>query len=73
MQDCYKTIFKDVGNFAGNWYSRDAKFIDQCSTSNGGGMITLKQWILSELVEKQDILGGSKVDGPGCWKFAQWS
>jgi hypothetical protein len=62
-----------VGNFAGNWYSRDAKFIDECKASNGGGLITLKQWTLSENVEKQSILGGTIVDGPGCWKFAQWT
>jgi len=72
--DCYKTIIEDIGEPQSTWYSEDALFIDECNTSDAGGTITLKKWILSPAVrDRGSVLGGERPGGAGCFKFAEWT
>lgn len=72
--DCYKTIIEDVAAPLETWYSKEALFIDECNTSDAGGTVTLKKWVLSPAVSTRgSVLGGERPGGAGCFKFADWT
>ena len=73
--DCYKTIIEDIGNPVKNWYSEESLFIDDCSTSDAGGTITLKKWELwPSVTERGIVLGSDNSPGSaGCFRFAEWT
>ena len=73
MQDCYKTLLDDLSDWTKTWDGEDAKWIDQCSASTGGGTVSLKSWTLTSAVTNQAVIGGTTKDGEGCWKFAAWT
>lgn len=52
MQDCYKTMLDDLGDWANTWNGEEAKWIDECSLSSGGGTISLKSWALTNSVSQ---------------------
>mmetsp|Transcript_32304 Transcript_32304/g.49458 ORF Transcript_32304/g.49458 Transcript_32304/m.49458 type:complete len:157 (-) Transcript_32304:29-499(-) len=72
LQECYKTILDDLGDWEKAWNSDTAKWIDSCSTSESQGTINVQS---IELVasDSQSVLGGTSIDGEGCWEFATWT
>ena len=73
MQDCYKTMLEDLSDWTSTWRGEDAKWIDECTLSSGGGTVSLKSWSLTTSVTDQAVIGGTAADGEGCWKFATWT
>ena len=64
-----------MGGLEKNWYSKEAKFIDEQTPSQGRSQVTLRKWILSDAVDQETgvILGGLRSNQSGCWKFAKWN
>ena len=50
----------------------NAQWIDSCAFGSLGSEITLQNFVLSAAVAQQAVIGGATVDGPGCFKFADW-
>ena len=57
------------------WYSETAKFIDTPCSGHSGSSITVRKFILSDAVSEDmgTILGGTREDQAGCWRFAKWA
>ena len=70
----YKTIIDDMDALEENWYTKDAKWIDEWKPSQGRSQVTLRKWILSDAVDQEmgTIMGGLDSNQSGCWKFAKW-
>ena len=73
FQDCYKTMINDLSNWGSTFEGKDAKWIDSCTPSTGSGLITLKDWQITEALNNQALIGGTASGGRGCWQFAQWT
>jgi hypothetical protein len=69
LQDCYKRILDDISNWSSTFYGKSALFIDNCSPSNSGGLITLYTWAIASGISNY-VLGGQTPNGPGCIAFA---
>ena len=48
-------------------------WVDDCSASSGGSEITLKDWQLYGAVTNNTLIGGTHVDGIGCFEFANYT
>lgn len=72
LVDCYKTLLNDVSDYSDTWTGMNAQWIDSCAFGSLGSEITLQNFVLSAAVAQQSVIGGSTVDGPGCFKFADW-
>ena len=70
FQDCYKTMISDLCDWSSTFYGEDAKWIDECSASTSIGLVTIKNWAITEALTDQSLLGGTAIDGKGCWTFA---
>ena len=68
--DCYKTMISDLCNWDSTFMAKDSKWLDDCSPSVGSNLVTLKNYILAEAVNNMSLLGGTEIDGRGCWQFA---
>lgn len=55
------------------WTGKNAKYIDDCSTSSGtGGTIELENISFTDSTSLY-ILGGEIPDGKGCFHIANWT
>ena len=66
-------MLSDLSDWTTTWSGSDALWIDECTTSTGGGTVSLQKWALTPAVINQNIIGGTTLGGEGCWKFASWS
>ena len=35
--------------------------------------MTLKNWVITDGLTDQSLIGGTTIDGRGCWQFAYWT
>lgn len=74
FQDCYKEIIKDVFDWQETWLGEDAKWIDECTTSDDIDIEFYEQILLLE--QDEDWIGQSRsdstlgLDEPGCIRFS---
>lgn len=73
FQDCYKTMISDLCNWSSTFNNKDSKWIDSCTPSSSPGPVTLKNWVLTDGLTNQSLIGGTVIDGRGCWQFAYWT
>ena len=73
FQDCYKTMISDLCTWDSTFMSEGSKWVDDCSPSVGSNLVTLKNFILTEAINDQSLIGGTVIDGRGCWQFAEWT
>ena len=59
-----------MSDFGSVYRGEDAKYIDSCTLSVGGGNIPVKKFKLSSNQFEHYILGQKDKDGAGCFKFA---
>lgn len=62
----------DISDFTDTWSGKDAKWIDSCVDSDDGTAVTLKDWALTPAITENAVLGGTAIDSPGCFQFANW-
>lgn len=56
------------------WTGKNAKYIDDCSTSSGtGGTIELENVSFTDSISTLYILGGEIPNGQGCFHVANWT
>lgn len=71
--NCYKKILTDISDWSDTWTGKDAKWVDACVDSDDGTAITLKEWALTQAISSNAVLGGTAINGPGCFLFANWT
>lgn len=71
--NCYKKLLTDISDWSDTWTGKNAKWIDACVDSDDGTTITLKEWALTDAITANAVLGGTAIDSPGCFQFANWS
>lgn len=67
FQDCYKTMIDDLCDWNKTWLGPEARRIDECKPSAGSSFVTIQDWLLAQNNIDQSLLGGTDVDGAGCW------
>ena len=67
FQDCYKTMISDLCDWSSTFVGKEAKWIDSCTPSTGSGLVTLKNWTITDALTDQSLIGGTVIDGRGCW------
>lgn len=67
FQDCYKTMIADLCDWSSTFLTKDAKWVDSCTPSTGSGLVNLKTWEISEALTEKSLIGGTAIDGRGCW------
>ena len=65
-------MITDIGNLAAAWWEKYSKWYT-CSMSNVGDVIELYDWDVTETVSEVSIIGGTEINGPGCFMFAEWN
>lgn len=73
FQDCYKTLIDDLCDWNKTFLGRDARWIDECKPSTGSSLVTVQDWLLAPNNVDQSLIGGTAIDGRGCWQFAEWT
>jgi len=68
--ECYKKILTDIADWKDSWTGPDAKWVDSCAFSSGGQEITIQDWQLSQATSSKNVIGGTEINGPGCFVFA---
>jgi hypothetical protein len=66
-------MIADLCNWNDTFVGEKAKWIDECKSSTAASKITLKDWQLATAMTDFVLLGGEKLDGDGCIRFAAWS
>ena len=59
-----------MSDYGSVYRGEEAKYIDSCTLSYGGGPIPIKKFKLSSDGFEHYILGQKDKDGAGCFKFA---
>lgn len=66
-------MIQDLCNWNDTFVGEKAKWIDECTSSNAAQEITLKDWLIATGMTDFVLLGGEKLDGDGCIRFASWT
>ena len=66
-------MIQDLCNWNDTFIGEKAKWIDECKASSSASEITLKDWNIATGLTDFVLLGGEKLDGDGCIRFAAWS
>lgn len=61
-----------MSDFGTVYRGEEAKYIDSCTLSSGGGPIPVKNFKLSSDGFEHYVIGGKDKDGAGCFKFANF-
>ena len=73
FQECTKTMIQDLCSWNDTFIGEKAKWIDECKSSSTASSITLRDWQLATAMTDFILVGGEKLNGDGCIRFATWS
>lgn len=60
-------MISDLCDWSSTFEGKEAKWIDACTPSNGAGLVTIENWTLTDALTDQSLIGGTAIDGNGCW------
>ena len=66
-------MIENIGDLGESWGGRNAKWFDCDLPGNTGSEITIFDWDLTDDIDEVPVIGGTDLDGPGCFQFAEWS
>ena len=65
-------MINDLCDWNKTFLGREARWIDECTPSAGSSFVTVQDWLFTQSVIDQALIGGTAIDGRGCWQFAEW-